>query len=165
MFPMIKMKNDFRFTKYTLGAINHDVCGLPSCDIALKFISKSLWKCLHLEGSSDLLFRRFNFWCVVISNFSLKQRLHLSIAQFAGAYLCTIFQAISLLLFVDLRFHTSFESSVLFYVLFVVKWFFVIGELFLKNGFITTLVVLFVIINFVCVQTDLINVFCLTFCV
>lgn len=79
-----------------------------------KFISKSLLKCLLLEMSSDLLFKRFIPWCVSISNFPFKQRLQLSIAQLAVVHLRTIFMKISAL-FVAFRFHTSFESSILFW--------------------------------------------------
>ena len=82
--------------------------------LSSKLISKSLLKCLHLETSSNLLFRRFVPWCEAISNSLFKERLRLSIARFIGVHLCTIFQAISPLLFVDLRFHTSFESSISF---------------------------------------------------
>ena len=72
--------------------------------------------CSYVEGffTDVQLFRRFFPWCVAICNFSFKQRLHLNIARFTGAHLRTIFQAISELLFVDLRFHTSFEVSVSF---------------------------------------------------
>ena len=82
--------------------------------LSSKLISKSLLKCLHLETSSSLLFRRFIFWGEAISNSLFKERLRLSIARFIGVHLRTIFQAISPLLFVDLRFHTSFESSIWF---------------------------------------------------
>ena len=79
-----------------------------------KFISKNLLKYLHLETSSDLLFKRFSPSCLVISNFSFKERLHLRIARLTGAHLLTIFQVIYAF-FLDLRFNNSFESSVSFF--------------------------------------------------
>ena len=76
-------------------------------------MGKRLLKRLHLETSSDLLFR-FIPWCVAVSDFLFKQMLHLSIARFTGAHLGTIFQANSALLFVDLRFQTPLECFVSF---------------------------------------------------
>ena len=103
--------------------------------LSSKVISKSLLKCLPLEASSDLLFRRFIPWCAAISNFSFKQRLHLSIAWFIGVFLW--------------KFH-------FFFILLVVKWFFMIGESFFKSIF-TTFPVMFVTIKFIWIQTGLIN--------
>ena len=60
-------------------------------------------------------FHNYSF-TTTVSNFSFKQRLHLSIARFTGAHLCTIFQAISALLFVVLRFNTSLKVLLRFYI-------------------------------------------------
>ena len=117
--------------------------------LSSNFFIKSLLKFLHLKRSANLLFRRFIPLCVTISNFLFKQRLHVSITRFIGVHHRTILQAIFVLLFLDLRFNTSFES--------IAKWLFMIGELFFKSVFTTTLVIFFVIIKFIWVQIGLIN--------
>ena len=119
------------FTKELRGQQNRTFMTCHCVMLSSKFNSKSLWKCLHLETSSDLLFRRFFPWCVAISNFSFKQRLHLNNARFTGVHLRTIFQAISELLFLDLRFHTSFQSSVSF-----LYWWLLNDFLWLANHFL-----------------------------
>ena len=131
--------------------------------LSSNFISKSLVKCLHLETNFNI--RKFVFWYVAIFAFSFKQKLHLSIARFTRAHLRTIFKAISALLLIDLRIHTSFKNSVLqVLILLAVKWFFMTGESFFKSGFKTFLVIFFVIIKFIWVQTGLINnIFDVTF--
>ena len=100
------------FHRETLGPIKRDFVVCHHVIFFSRFISKSLLKCLHLETSSDILFRRFISWCVAISNFSFKQKLSFIIVRFTHAHLRMVFHAISAPLSVDLRSHTSFESSV-----------------------------------------------------
>ena len=65
------------FTKVLREQQNGTFVASQHVMLSSKFISNMLLKCLHLETSSYLLFRRFIPWCVAISNFSFKQRLHL----------------------------------------------------------------------------------------
>ena len=124
--------------------------------LSSKFISKSLLKCMHLETSSDRLFRRFVYWCVAISNFSFKKRLHFSILRFTGTHLQMIFHAVSAFLFVVICYLFPWKFLFVFILVFV-KSLFLICKSFFKSGVTTLLVIFFVIIKSIWVQTDLIN--------
>lgn len=138
-FTMVSLdyKSNAVLSKVYWGFLGGNKTGHQWIAITWCFLRSSL---VHLETSSDLLFRTFFPWCVAISSFSFKLRLLLSIARLTGAHLCTFFQAISELLLADLRFHNSFESSLSFFLLVVVKWFFIIVKSLLKISSTTTLI-------------------------